>query len=151
MVKNVRAKTGGAGSIPFQEAPTYCKAIKHMSCNCMSPCTTTKVKPAHCRLHALKQEEPPQCEAHTPQLESSPHSLQLEKALTQKQRPSTVKIKRLSTGSWVLMLNCSDLLLCFPFLLKTFDIAMGPLRKIRIKHIHIYNGILLSQPLKRMK
>ena len=39
------------------------------------------------------QEKPPQWEAHTPQLESSPHSPELEKAHMQQQRPSATKNK----------------------------------------------------------
>ena len=39
------------------------------------------------------QEKPPQWEACAPQLESSPHSPQLEKACAQQWRPSTVKIQ----------------------------------------------------------
>ena len=49
------------------------------------------LKPTHSRVHAPQQEAPPQWEAHTPQLGSSP-SLQLEEAHVQHQRPSTAKI-----------------------------------------------------------
>ena len=44
------------------------------------------LKPAQ---HPLQQEKPPQWEACTPQLESSPCSLQLEKAHVQQWRPNT--------------------------------------------------------------
>ena len=40
----------------------------------------TALEPACPRVHAAQQEKPPQWEAHAPQLESSPHLLQLEKA-----------------------------------------------------------------------
>ena len=40
-----------------------------------------------------KQEKPAQGEAHVAQSESSPHSLQLEKAVAWQQRPSTIKNK----------------------------------------------------------
>ena len=49
--------------------------------------------------HARKQEKPLKREAWTPQLESSPYSLQLEKACAQQWRPSTAK-KRRSKGRW---------------------------------------------------
>ena len=49
------------------------------------------LKPTHSRVHAPQQEAPPQWEAHTPQLGSSP-LLQLEEARVQHQRPSTAKI-----------------------------------------------------------
>ena len=45
------------------------------------------------RAYALQQEKPPQWEAHALQLESCPHSLQLEKACAKQQKPSTAKIK----------------------------------------------------------
>ena len=44
------------------------------------------------RACTLQQEEPLQGEAHTPKVESNPHSLQLEKAQAQQWRPSTDKI-----------------------------------------------------------
>ena len=43
------------------------------------PTTTTEA-------HALKEEKPPQWEAHAPQLESSPHSLKLDQVCVQQQR-----------------------------------------------------------------
>ena len=51
------------------------------------------LKPADPRAHALQQEKPPQWETRTPQLESRPHSLQLEKACVQQPRPSAAKYK----------------------------------------------------------
>ena len=54
-----------------QEDPTGHGTTKPMNHNYWSPSP---------RARALQQEKPPQWEAHTPQLESSPHSLQLEKA-----------------------------------------------------------------------
>ena len=53
-------------------------------------------KPACPRARALQQEKSPQWEAHTQQPQSSPRSLQLEKAYSQQWRPSTVnKFKKL--------------------------------------------------------
>ena len=43
------------------------------------------------KAHASQQEKPPQWEAYALQLESSLHSLQLEKAHVQQQRPSTAR------------------------------------------------------------
>ena len=54
-----------------------------------SLCTTT-TQP---RADALQQEKPLQREAHTSQLESSPHSLQPEKVPTQQWRPRIAKNK----------------------------------------------------------
>ena len=44
--------------------------------------------------HAVQQEKPAQWEAHAPQLESSPCSLQLEKTRAQQRWPSTAKNKK---------------------------------------------------------
>ena len=66
-----------------------------------SPCATTTdvvlwswrtatTEPEHPKVCVLQQEKPPQGEAHAPQLESSPLSLQLEKAYLQQWWPSTV-------------------------------------------------------------
>ena len=52
-----------------------------------SPCAETA------EARALQQAKPPQWEACKPQLESSPHSLQLEEACAQQQRSSTAKNK----------------------------------------------------------
>ena len=52
------------------------------------------LKPACPRACALKQEKPPQREAHSLQLEGIPRSLQLEKACTQRPRPSAAKKKK---------------------------------------------------------
>ena len=48
-------------------------------------------KPAHPGAHALQQKKPPQREAQAPQLESSPHYLQLEK-LHSNQDPARPKL-----------------------------------------------------------
>ena len=58
----------------------------------LSPNAAT-TEPTHCRTCAPQQEKPRQWKAHAPKLENCPHLLQLEKALTQHQRPSTVKNK----------------------------------------------------------
>ena len=70
---------------PVWEDLTCHWAAKPMHCNCRSP-------------HALelvfhKQERPPQWEAPRSQLESSPCSVQLEKAHTQQWRPRAAKNK----------------------------------------------------------
>ena len=52
------------------------------------------LKPTHPRACAPQQEKPPQWDVRTPQLESSPSLLQLEKAQVQQQRPSTAKKKK---------------------------------------------------------
>ena len=57
-----------------------------------SPYATT-TEPTHCRTRAPQQEKPRQWKAHAPKLENCPHLLQLEKALAQQQRPSSVKNK----------------------------------------------------------
>ena len=58
----------------------------------LSPRATT-TEPLHTRACAPR-EKPLQWEAHTPQLESSAYSLQLEKNLCKQQRPSTAKNKK---------------------------------------------------------
>ena len=58
----------------------------------LSPCATT-TEPTCPKAPALQHEEPPQREDCTPQLESRPHSLQLEKVLAQQWRPSAAKTK----------------------------------------------------------
>ena len=49
------------------------------------------LSPQHPGARAPQQEKPPQWEAQTPQLESRPHSPQLEKAHTQQRRPGAAK------------------------------------------------------------
>ena len=56
-------------------------ALEHGSYNYWSP---------HSRARALQQEKPPQWEACTPQLDSSPHSPQPEKSPHSNKEPSTV-------------------------------------------------------------
>ena len=51
-------------------------------------------KPTCCRVHAPQQGKPLQREARVPQLESSPHSPQLQKVGAQQRTPSTAKIKQ---------------------------------------------------------
>ena len=59
----------------------------------LSPCApTVEAPPSGAR--APHQEKPPQREVHTPHLESSPHSLQLEEARSQQGRPSIAKNKK---------------------------------------------------------
>ena len=75
MVKNPPANAGDMGSLPGLGG-------FHM------PRTT---KPVYPKVHALQQEKSLQREARMPQLENSPHWLQLEKAQAQQWRPSAVK------------------------------------------------------------
>ena len=55
----------------------------------LSPCAPLSLCPG---ARALRQEKPPQWEAHTPQLESSPRSPQLEESLCSKEAPAQPKI-----------------------------------------------------------
>ena len=66
------------------EDSTRCRAAK--------PSTTT-TEPAHPGVYAAWQENPPQWEAHEPQLESNSCLLQLEKVHVQQQRSSAAKNK----------------------------------------------------------
>ena len=52
----------------------------------------TTTEPRRPRAHASRQEKPRECKACPPQLESSPCSPKLEKALEQQQRPSQPKV-----------------------------------------------------------
>ena len=56
----------------------------------MSPRAAT-AEPMHPRAGAPQPEKPPQCEDRSLQLESSPHSLQLEEARAQHQSPRAAK------------------------------------------------------------
>ena len=81
----------GFDSYRIQEDPTCHRATKPICHNYWAH-EPQLLKPAHPKACGLQQEEPPQWEAQAPQLESSPHSLQLEKSPTQQQpRPSTAK------------------------------------------------------------
>ena len=74
MVKNPPANAGNMDSIPGLgklRVPQGNKAL-----------LPQLLKPKHPRVQAPQQEKPPQWEAHASQLESRPHSLQLEKART---------------------------------------------------------------------
>ena len=71
VVGNAPANAGNTGFIPGlggSHMPRGTKPVHH------SYCTHAP------RAHALQHEKPPQSEANTPQLESSPRSQQLEKA-----------------------------------------------------------------------
>ena len=81
--KNLPASAGDSGSIPSL-GRFHMPQSNLASHNCW----------AHApRACAPQQEKPSQGEAHALQLESSPHSPQLEKACKQQQRPSTAKNK----------------------------------------------------------
>ena len=79
------------------EDSTCLKASKHRGHSCWSLHTTATEwayvrqvpEHAHPSVCALQQEKPPPREVHAPQRERRPHSTQLEKALTQQQRPRT--------------------------------------------------------------
>ena len=57
-------------------------------------CKPQLLKPECPRAPVLQQEKSPQWEAHTPQLDSSPHSLKLEKTYVQQQRPTATKTNK---------------------------------------------------------
>ena len=82
VVKNMPANTGDMSSVPGLGTK-----IPHAT-EQLRPCTTTSepmmllLKPTCPRICAPQHKKPPQGEADTPQLESSPHWLQLEKAHT---------------------------------------------------------------------
>ena len=81
MVKNTPASAGDMSS-----APGLRTKIPHAT-EQLRPCAITSepmlqlLKPSCPRICAPQQQKPPQGEASTPQLESSPHLLQLEKAM----------------------------------------------------------------------
>jgi len=79
-----------------QEDPTCLGAAKPIGHNYWSG--TPKA-------HARQWEKPPQWEAWALQLESSPHSPQLEKAHRQQWRPSTAKKKKKGIGSGAMLLG----------------------------------------------
>ena len=83
MVENLPAKAGDMGSIPGQ-------GRSHMLQSNQVP-VPQLLKPKHSRAHAPKQEKRLQWEAPTPQLESSSHLPQRDKAQAQRWRPSTVR------------------------------------------------------------
>ena len=88
-----------------QEDSTCCGATKPLYHNYWT-CTLLPV---------LCNEKPPQWEAHAPQLESSPHSLQLEKPCVQQQRPRVAKckinkktdeqVRKREKGGWITFLG----------------------------------------------
>ena len=67
----------------------------------LGPCTTT-TEPVLPRALALQWERPPQGDACKQQLESSPHSPQLEKACAQQRSTSTAKYTQLCTHNEML-------------------------------------------------
>ena len=73
-----------------QEYSTCHRVTKPLSCNYRGHSSELMKRMSS---HALQHEEPPQWEAFRPQLESRPHSLQLEKARMQQWGPSTAKNK----------------------------------------------------------
>ena len=77
LVKNLPDNATNMGSIPGEQLSNW----------------VTTTESAHVRAHAPQQEKPPQEEACTSQLESSPHSLQLEKGMGSNKDPAQPKIK----------------------------------------------------------
>ena len=70
----------------------------------LSPCTSTTE--AHVpTAHVLQQEKPLEQKPCALQLESSPHSLQLEQTHTQQQRPSTSKINKLKLNIYIYIVS----------------------------------------------
>ena len=87
------------------EDPTCFGATKHMShhywdCSraCSRACRPQLLKPL-CPRACAPQENPPQWEAHPPQLDSSPHSLQVEKSLRSNEDPAQSKINKIQFSS----------------------------------------------------
>ena len=76
------------GSLAWED-PTFHGATKPLSHNYWARVP---------RARALQQEEPPQWEAHIQQQRVAPHSLQLEKAQVQQQRPNAAKKKETNEG-----------------------------------------------------
>lgn len=70
-----------------------CRGASKPLCHRYWACMMPLLKPVHPGAYALLQRKSPLWEAYTPHLESSACSLQLEKALPQKRRPSTIKRK----------------------------------------------------------
>ena len=75
--------------LPMQKTQVRSLVWEHSTC-----CRATKPMGHNYWARAPQQEKPPQWEAGTPQLESSPCSPQLEKTLKQQQRPSGAKNKQ---------------------------------------------------------
>ena len=71
---------------------------------------------------APQQKKSPQGEALAPQLESNPHSLQLEKARAQQQRPSTDNNKQINNLKKKTVPNSIDNTPCYSLLFKNLTI-----------------------------
>ena len=84
VVENLPASEGDTGPISVLEDSTCQEGNYAHASQLLSQRPTT---------HALKQEKPLHWEALAPQLESSPHLLQLEKARAQQWRPRAAKNK----------------------------------------------------------
>ena len=82
VVKSLPANAGDTGLIPGLRKSTCLRATNLLFHNYWAH------TPIDC---ALQPKKPPQREAWSPQLESSPYSMQLEKACTQQWRPSAAK------------------------------------------------------------
>ena len=87
MVKNLSANAGNTGSIPVLGTE-----IPHASSLCL-----TNTELGHLGTHNLQQERPLPRETQAPELESSPHSLLLEKDCAQQQGAPELQ-QRLSTA-----------------------------------------------------
>ena len=84
MEKNLPANAGDTGSIPGPGRIHMHRSNEDWVPQLLSP---------HFRAWARQQEQPQQWEARAPQLESDPHSPQLEKALAQQRRSSATRSK----------------------------------------------------------
>ena len=83
-----------SGKIPHPACRRVAKShVLQLLSLCCGAWELQLLEPACPGAHAPKQEKPLKWDAHALQLESSPQSPQLEKNLTQQQRPSTVKNK----------------------------------------------------------
>ena len=94
VVKNPPANEGDWGSCLAPGDPTCPGATKPLGHNykaCAQEPRSRNYWSLRPRAHALQQERPPQWEALTPQLESSFHSLKLEKSPSSNEHPSIKK------------------------------------------------------------
>ena len=98
-VKNLPANAGDMGLIPIQEDPTCQGAAKPMHHNywacALGPGSRNCLRPMCPRAGTPRQEKPLWPEARGPQLESSPHSLQL------KQSPRSMETQHSQKLKWI--------------------------------------------------
>ena len=121
------------------EDPTCCGATKPEHHNYWACGNLQLLKPVPLRVCAPQQEKPPQWEAHAPQLQSGPHSLQLENAPMQQRRLSTDNKERNTFK--INEKNKSVILISFPLA----NIALGWSLKCKWNFwVELSENILLS-------